>query len=148
MGLQGKSKIKYDIGLNHHIGLKWPTKQWGSDNWEDLETRLISQDYKVSRQKGLKNIEHYIDWLNSCRLIITHDSLGLHLALAMKKKVIVLYGPTYWSEVYMYDRGIKLTPTKERDCIPCMKPSCIYDKPCIRDITVDMVFENVKKLLA
>lgn len=148
LGYESKVKIKYDIGLNHHIGLKWPTKQWGSDNWKELENRLITHGYTVSRQQGLEDIEAYIDWLNSCRLIITHDSLGLHFALALKKKVIALHGPTYWSEVYMYDRGIKLTPTKERDCIPCMKAYCIHEETCIKDITVELVLVNVKKLLS
>lgn len=146
LGYKPKTREIYDIGLNHHIGAKWPTKHWGSENWDKLEDKLRKK-YKVSRQKGLANIEEYIDWLNSCRLIVTHDSLGLHLALALKKKVIALYGPTYSNEVYMYNRGIKLLPPVNRKCIPCMKSICKYKKECIKYITVDDVCKSVDKLL-
>ncbi len=148
LGYKPKSKVIYDVGLNHHIGAKWPTKHWGTENWDKLEEILIKKGYKVSRQRGLSNIEEYIDWLNSCRLIITHDSLGLHLALALKKKVIALYGPTYSNEVYMYGRGVKLLPPLKRKCIPCMKPVCKYKKPCIKYIDIQTVLSYVERYLS
>lgn len=147
LGYKPKTKVIFDVGLNHHIGAKWPTKHWGSENWNKLEEILKAKGYKVSRQRGLSNIEEYIDWLNSCKLIVTHDSLGLHLALALKKKVIVLYGPTYSNEVYMYNRGYKLLPPVNRKCIPCMKPLCIYKRPCIKYIKVEEVIKYIETLL-
>ncbi|MBN1898611.1 MAG: glycosyltransferase family 9 protein [Spirochaetes bacterium] len=146
LGYKPRSKEVFDIGLNHHIGAKWPTKHWGSENWDEMEKRL-KRKYTVSRQKGLSNIEEYIDWLNSCRLIVTHDSLGLHLALALKKKVVALYGPTFSNEVYMYNRGVKILPPIKRECIPCMNPTCPYKKACIKFIDRDTVIKQIEKYL-
>jgi heptosyltransferase-2 len=147
LGYTPKTKEVYDIGLNHIIGAKWPTKQWGDNNWKKLE-EILKRKWTVSWQKGLNNIEEYIDWINSCRLIITNDSLGLHLALALKKKVVAIFGPTFSNEIYMYERGTKILPPIKRDCIPCMKPVCKYKKRCIEYITVDSVVKEVENLLS
>ena len=31
-----RSKIKHDIGFNHAVGAKWPTKAWPMDSWKKL----------------------------------------------------------------------------------------------------------------
>ncbi len=145
LGYNPKSNEVFDIGLNHAIGAKWPTKQWGEERWKNIE-KLLKNKYTISWQKGLKNIEEYIDWINSCRLIITNDSLGLHLALALNKKVVAIFGPTPSNEIYMYNRGVKIVPQLNRSCIPCMSPFCKYRKRCIEYITPEMVLESVEKL--
>ena len=88
-----------------------------------------------------------LSWLASCRLIITCDSLGLHLALALRKKVVALFGPTAPEQIHMYGLGVKLTPTVERACIPCYQTQCQSDNRCMEHITVDMVGDAVDMLL-
>ena len=85
LGYRPKVAEVYDVGLNYHIGPKWPTKAWSQDKWQQLY-RQLSQDRAVAWQQSLNSIRHYIDWLASCRLIVTCDSLGLHLALGLKKR--------------------------------------------------------------
>ncbi len=136
----------YDIGLNNNVGPKWPTKKWPQDNWQQLYEQL-SRHYAVSWQQSLNSIRHYIDWLASCRLIITCDSLGLHLSLALRKNIVALFGPTPPEQVYMYGQGIKLTPSCLRTCVPCFQPRCDFGRSCMEYISVDMVLEAVDLLL-
>ena len=136
----------YDIGLNHNVGPKWPTKTWPKSSWQELHDRL-SSDYAVSWQQSLNSVRHYMDWLGSCRLIVTSDSLGLHLALALQKKTVALFGPTPPEQVYMYGCGVKLTPVCDRDCVPCFQPKCGFGENCMEYISVDMVVEAVQTLL-
>ena len=42
----------------------------------------------------LDDLHGYMDWINTCRVLITNDSLGLYLGIALGKKVIALFGPT------------------------------------------------------
>lgn len=81
------------VGLNWQSGPKWPEKMLEFDIWKDIESSL-SHRYEVSWQQGFEDLNAYMAWINSCDTVITLDSLGLHLALLLDKKVIALFGPT------------------------------------------------------
>ena len=38
-----RSKIKHDIGFNHAVGAKWPTKAWPMDSWKKLESWRVGE---------------------------------------------------------------------------------------------------------
>ena len=109
LGYKPKSRAIYDIGFNWATGQKWKNKAWPKGYWQDLE-KFLKGRYSTTWQEGLDNLYEYINWINSCRLVITNDSLGMHLALALKKKVIVLFGPSSSKEVCFYNRGKILLP--------------------------------------
>ena len=146
LGYQPKITPIYDVGLNHHVGPKQPNKLWPKHHWDALYEQL-SHKYAVSWQQSLNNVRHYIDWLSSCRLIITCDSLGLHLGLGLQKKIVALFGPTPPEQVHMYGCGMKLTPMCDEDCIPCVQPNCTNERSCMEHITVEMVVEAVESLI-
>ena len=75
LGYKPGTKEKYDIGFNINVSERWPSKAWPRQYWNKLE-ELIAGKYSVSYQRSLHDIHGYIDWLNSCRLVITNDSLG------------------------------------------------------------------------
>lgn len=141
-----KTPVKYDVGFNWAVGSKWPNKAWPKRFWKDLE-RLLGKKYSVSWQKGLKDLCEYMDWLSSCRLIVTNDSLGMHLGIALKKSVVALFGPTSSQEVYLYKRGVKMLSKTPYTCVPCLKPYCIQKKNCLEFITPGMVCAEIAKLL-
>ncbi|MBI5902151.1 MAG: glycosyltransferase family 9 protein [Deltaproteobacteria bacterium] len=133
-----------DICLNN-VGEKWPIKAWPLEYWKELEA-LIGERYSVSWQRGLTSIEEYMEWINSCSLIVTNDSLGLHIAHALDKKIVALFGPTISSEVYVKN-GVKLLPEKEYDCLPCLDTVCVKDRSCMYEIRPQTVMAAVEKLL-
>lgn len=146
LGYQPKSSEKYDIGFNWAVGGKWPNKLWPKKNWKELE-KFLGKEYSVSWQKGLKDLYEYMDWIDSCRLIVTNDSLGMHLAIALKKKVIVFFGPTSSKEVYLYARGVKILPKTPYACVPCLASTCFQKKACMEFITPKEVKDEIEKLL-
>ncbi len=109
LGYQPKpTGVEYDIGLNSMIGSKFPEKQWGK--WMSLYCgNTLEEGITVCTQPAETNLYDYMDWINSCKTIITNDSLGLHIALALGKRVIALFGPTSSIEV-LGNRLVKLTP--------------------------------------
>src|SRR3989338_5553749 len=80
------------------------------DYWKKLKS-IRGNESTVSWQKGLKHIEEYIEWINSCKMLVTNDSLGLHIVEVLGKKTVALFGPTLESEVFVRT-GRKLPPNQ------------------------------------
>lgn len=143
LGYKPKPVEHFVVGLNHFVGNKWPTKAMAKHKWEELAQRLDGLKITYSWQKGMDNLYEYMDWIAGCDVLVSNDSLGVHLALAMKKRVVVLFGPTSGEEIYLYDRGIALYPSVKLPCIPCYKPKCAIDTHCMDSIEIDKIIEYI-----
>ena len=146
LGYKPKGRIGYDIGFNWVTGNKWKNKAWPEEYWKELET-LIEDKYSISWQKGLDNLYEYMEWINSCRVIVTNDSLGMHLAIALKKKIIALFGASSSKEVYLYKRGKIFLPKVNYKCIPCLKSECYMKVHCMRFISPKNIKREIEGLL-
>jgi heptosyltransferase-2 len=147
IGYEPKTDVIYDVGLNYKVGTKWPTKAMSEDKWRMLGNELIASGFKISWQQGLEDLYGYMDWLNSNRLIITQDSLGLHLSFALKKKVIGLFGPTDAKEVHLYEDAKAIDSSSECKYIPCYSPQCKSGLNCMESINMDVIVHTAKHIL-
>lgn len=147
LGYRPTTTESFDVGLNWAVGSKWPNKAWPEDNWEILKG-LLAGKHTYSTQQGMTNLHAYMDWINSCRLLVTNDSLGLHIALALRKKVVVMYGPTNPNETFFYGRGEVLYPAVDYPCLPCLTSSCQREQRCMEFITPQEVLMAVDKQLS
>ena len=145
LGYKPKSDVIYDIGFNYDVGKKWPNKAWPMEYWKELE-RLIGKKYTISWQQGLKDTEEYFEWINSCNVFVTNDSLGLHIASALNKKIIALFGPTLAFEIHL-PNGVKLLPEFDYDCIPCLSQRCTQSKLCMDYIKPEKVYDAIEKII-
>ncbi len=148
LGYQPKEDKKYDVALNIHVGKKWPTKVWPVEHWNELEKMLEGSGFSVTRQDKqdetvLRDLYSYMDWINSARTVVSSDSLGLHLGIALKKKVFGLFGPTPHKEVYFYGRGNEILPDKPCPNRPCMGTRCILGENCIHQIEPEKVYLEI-----
>ncbi|AFN75722.1 putative heptosyltransferase [Melioribacter roseus P3M-2] len=75
------------------------------------------------------------------QVIITGDSFGMHLAIALKKYVIAWFGLSCWTEIDLYDRGVKLYP-EGLFCAPCWKKECPYNLECIQMIDLERIVKE------
>lgn len=147
LGYQPAGGETYDIGLNYKVGPKLPTKELSLRKWEQLEELLNSTGFKVSWQSGFDDLYQYMDWINSCALIITTDSLGLHLALALRKKVLGLFGPTDPKEICFYNRGNHLISSTPCEYMPCYRAQCVHQGVfCMDQIETDEIHAKVQDL--
>lgn len=78
---------------------------------------------------------------NIPQVIITGDSFGMHLAIALKKFVIAWFGLSCWTEIDLYERGVKLFP-EGLFCAPCWKKVCPYNLECIQMIDLEKIVEE------
>lgn len=140
LGYKPKSRVQHSVGINYLVGEKFPNKSWS--NWGRLADMLDS----VSIQREFDRLEEYINWINSCRIIVTGDSLGMHIALALKKKVVILMGSTSRSEIETYGRGVVLA--LQFPCSPCYKKvKCDVAPSCMDLITPETVYSGIRILL-
>ena len=152
LGYKPKPKQFYDVGFNYYVGSKWPTKAMVKERWEELAKKLELQNISYSWQQGMSNLYEYMDWIAGCKVLVTNDSLGVHLALAMRKSVVVLFGSTSGEEIYYYGRGASIYPKfgnmlNEYQCVPCYNPTCKKEKHCMDFIDLDDIVESVKSFL-
>ena len=89
-----------------------------------------------------------LKWLFSiAELVISNDTGPRHIAIALGRKIITLFGPNnpIWTDTG-YENEIQIIG--KAHCAPCDKPIC--RKPqhlCMESITVEMVCDATKKLL-
>ncbi len=109
--------------------------------YELLPKRIQKDVVYTPTNSGIRNGACF---MNICDLIITGDSFGMHLAIALKKYVIAWFGLSCWSEIDLFDRGEKLIPSG-LECAPCWKKECPYNLECIKMIDLKRITELVKK---
>ncbi len=159
------------VGFNTGCSYLYPNKKMTIDQHVELinrmheinDVRLVlvggpedtQRNAEISRRVGDKvlntptteGVRRGICYENICDVIITGDSFGMHVAIGLKKHVIAWFGLSCWSEIDLYDRGIKLIP-EGLFCSPCWKKECPYNLECIQMIDLDRIVAEVKKLAA
>jgi len=83
--------------------------------------------------------------INRCSLVIASDTLAMHMAIALKKPVIALFGPTCSQEIDLYGAGCKIISGAK--CGPCYKKKCYNDITCMDMIGLDKILEAAKGLM-
>ena len=115
--------------------------------WEELAKRLTDLGYSISWQEGLTDLYDYFEWINSCKVLLSQDSLGIHIALALKKQIIGLFGSTDPREIYLYNSGRIVHSRRDCPVMPCYDVKCRFGHDCMSQIDLDEVINNVKALI-
>ena len=143
LGYTPKTREVFDAGFNYKVGTKWPNKALPDNAWTRIEERLSRLGHTVSWQQGADDIYEYIDWIQSCRILVTNDSLGLHIALALHKQVVGLFGPTDPYEIYSRDSAEAVCSQTQCMMMPCYKGKCSTGLNCMEHIDLDDVVRRV-----
>jgi heptosyltransferase-2 len=158
------------IGLNTGAGRRWELKQWREDGYLQLIERLAARhDAQFVLLGGPEERERHARFqsrasvplidagcdnpvrtfaalLAGCSVVVTGDTLAMHLSLALGCRTIVLFGPTSAPEIELYGLGEKVMPRME--CLGCYKPACDFVPNCMDLISTDMVEAAVNRQLA
>ena len=147
------------IGFNTGCGPLMPAKKWTVEFHRRVIQRFIDQGYKnivllggsndsdrnkkigenfpviqsstnLGMREGLANIA-------ACDVVLTGDSLGMHLAIAMKKFVVAWFGPSCSQEIDLFDRGVKLET--QLSCHPCWKRHCAKTEMCYDHVSLQEI---------
>ena len=100
---------------------------------------------KIIDAGSTNTVREFASIINICNLIVSSDTLAMHISIALRKKLIVLMGPTSSAEIELFGRGIKIT--SDMDCLCCYKKKCDIVPNCMDNISLETVIESVRKLL-
>jgi len=156
------------IGINTGGGSSFETKRWPRERFLEL-INLLTKNRKATvfllggeKEKSLNRwiedkadarvldtgssntLREFAGLLSLLDMVLTSDSLAMHLALALEKEVIVLFGSTCPQEIELYGQGKKIFAGV--DCSPCYKARC-SDMKCMKAISAQEVYQEILKLI-
>lgn len=163
-GIKKNDKV---IGFNTGCSELYPNKKMTIEQHIFLIRHFLKKKYKIVLLGGpedtRRNKEIYshfkgkiintpteeglrrgICYENIADVIITGDSLGMHIAIALKKYVIAWFGVSCWTEIDLYDNGVKLYQDS-LVCSPCWKKQCPYNLECMNMIDLKRIIFEVDK---
>jgi heptosyltransferase-2 len=76
-------------------------------------------------------------------VVVTGDSLALHLSLAMGRRVVAYFGPTSDAEIELYGLGEKVLPLEPCGCY--YRPDCSQDVSCMERLKMETLLEAVER---
>lgn len=110
---------------------------------DELRNQQIAQGLKVFKSPTNLGLRDGICSIEACDLVISGDSLGMHLAIARAKFVIAWFGPTCAHEIDLYDRGLALSA--DVPCGPCWKRSCHQEVMCYDKVSEAKIMASVRQ---
>jgi len=161
-------KNKLTIGLNVGVGTKWPSKGWPLFIWAELINKLDKKKLNIFLLGGPEEIEiigklksqfdfvtdtgdnnslqEFAAVVDMCDVIITADTLALHIATALGKKMVALFGPTSANEIELYGSGVKLSSPDGCKCF--YSRFCKEKDSCMEKITADVVIKEIASMMS
>lgn len=103
----------------------------------------IAMGLPVSQSSTTAGLRDGLVSVAACDLVLTGDSLGMHMAIAQKKRVIAWFGPTCAQEIDLYGRGEKII--SKATCAPCWKRVCDKQTMCYDQVSISEVIEALKR---
>jgi lipopolysaccharide heptosyltransferase I len=155
-------------------GARWTNKRWPIEFYAELVRKLagttnefrfaiLGSDAdrelgaaiaKVDSQRcldltGKISLLEMVEWIRLSDLMISNDTGPMHVAAALHKPLVAIFGPTEPRRTGPYGQMDDVIQFKELPCVPCRKPYCTYSKPfeCLRAIPSDDVLSRVMKRL-
>ena len=156
-------KNKKIVGLNTGCGGRWTSRLWAEKNWIELAKRLKKAGYvplllggeqeheknlRLAKASGALYLGHFpmtrfMDEIKQCELIVTAVTMGMHLAIGFRKKMVLFNNIFNRHEFELYGRGEILEPDFDCDCY--YTPVCPND--CMQYLHVGTVYEACVRLL-
>ena len=153
------------IGIHTGCGSLFPDRKWSIERFSELIEML---DEKIiiftgPREKEInkkletkdnviiadtsKSLQHLAALISKCSLVLTGDTMAVHIAAALKIPTVVLFGPTNEHEIEIYDNGVRISsPSKHA---PCYKHLCeMHGGPkCVDEISANDVCTAIKNII-
>jgi len=166
---QGVQSEDFVIGLNTGAGDVFATKKWTEEGYAQLANRLIKElgakvlllggpgevernrriaaaaEYPLVNTGNEHPIRKFSGIIGNCNLLITGDTLAMHIAIGLKIPALVIFGATCHQEIELYGRGAKII--SDFECSPCYLSVCPKQTTCMDALSVDSVFETAAGLI-
>lgn len=117
----------------------------GGDDEREKNEAIARASRAAAIVPGTLPVRVFAALLGRLDAVVTGDTLGLHLALAMERPVVALFGSTTPREIELYGLGEKIVPHVE--CAPCYLRDCPMTITCMDSIGVDEVYGALERVV-
>ena len=170
-----RGEVEKPLRVGLVLGTSWATKEWPQEKWYSLIKSLQyranfvclggpkeSTQYKplmdslaaegidqiMLNMLGKTTLQEVGALIESCDVVVTADTGSLHIALALNKPVVALFGPTdpkLWGPL---TGTFKVLVNDELDCLGCRKRRCPKpDQYCMSGIEPVCVKKAIFELI-
>ncbi len=84
-------------------------------------------------------------WMAASDMVLSGCSLGMHIAIGLKKPVIAWFGVSCLQEVDLYDRGTRIQ--SQVSCSPCWRKSCDNTPKCYDQVPLSSIESATSDIL-
>lgn len=151
-------------------GARWPSKLWPAQNFATLIDRMhaegmarcvllgapderdFAQRVRAGCQSdvvdlvGRTSLRQLAALIDLAQRVVCHDSGPLHIAAALGKPTVALFGPTNPARTGPYSDAARVV-AHPVDCAPCYRRVCPFGhQDCLRRLAVETVLAEVRSL--
>jgi lipopolysaccharide heptosyltransferase I len=166
----------YDIGKARLVvvapGTNWETKQWRREGFAEMARHFLQKGFAVTLigsdgeralcqeiarlapgavdLAGETTLSELAALIRRATICVTNDSGPMHLAVALDRPVVSIFGPTDPVWAGPYRRGGAVLRT-ELDCSPCYLRElrrCNFGHACMVNISASAVIERIEVIVA
>lgn len=166
LGALGVAPEALKIGLNTGAGDVFATKKWTEEGYAELAGLLArelgatvlllggpGETGRNARIAAAANpapvltgtdhpIRSFAGIVGNLDMMVTGDTLAMHIAIGLKVPVLAIFGATCPQEIELYGRGAKVVADCE--CSPCYLRSCRKEVSCMQQLTAARVFDAAR----
>jgi heptosyltransferase-2 len=110
---------------------------------QDVAARMFHQPVMLT---GATDLPQAVAVLSIADLLVTNDTGPAHIAAALERPTLVIFGPTDPTTTRPYSRAAEII-RRPPECAPCMLRDCPIDHRCMTAITPDEVFARALSIL-
>jgi predicted lipopolysaccharide heptosyltransferase III len=153
-------------------GTNWQTKQWRSDAFAEVARHFIAKKFAVAligsggehelcaevaklapgaiNLAGETTLTELAALIRHGTICVSNDSGPMHMAVALDRPVVAVFGPTdpVWAGPYRRDTAVLRA---DLPCSPCylrLLARCTHNHDCMRNVSATAVIERAEKIIA
>ncbi len=155
------------IGLNTGCGDRWIAREWPIDSWIALINGLMERGYRVvllggpsehernvmlkertgATYEGTWPLKQFLGVVNGCDVVVTAVTMAMHIALGLRKQLVLMNNIFNRHEFELYDRGVLIEPDKECTCF--FRHDCVRtDYRCMDHLPAQKILDAVDARVA
>ncbi|MDP4198929.1 MAG: glycosyltransferase family 9 protein [Bacteroidota bacterium] len=156
------------IGLNTGAGARWTSRLWSTDQWielvelilasgkgvlllggpdEDERNRAIHKATRGGAQYiGYYHLREFIALMDHCELVVTGVTMGMHIALALRKKTVLInniFNPFEFSDLF----GLGEIVQPDKRCMCYFRGQCVNpDYFCLDHLPANKIHAAIERV--
>jgi lipopolysaccharide heptosyltransferase I len=155
-------------------GARWENKRWPTEHFAETVRRLTAENADLNfaivgsaadRElaaairpacpdrcldlTGQTSLPEMVEWVRLSHLVISNDTGPMHVAAALGKPLLAIFGPTNPARTGPHGQMENVLQVRHLPCVPCLMRSCHYHEPlaCMWTITPEQVCARAKSRL-